>query len=115
MTAAEKEIDRLRDLQRSLEEQVESQEFGVAEQREQIETLEEQISGARQSVQELKNQADSASNRIEFNEERIRESTALSAQYQAEIAAAEEKMLVQQSQLEETDHQLSEIVEIASG
>ncbi len=44
VTAAEKEIDRLRDLQRSLEEQVESQEFGVAEQREQLEPLEEQIS-----------------------------------------------------------------------
>ena len=111
VTAAEKEIDRLRDLQRSLEEQVESQEFGVAEQREQLETLEEQISWARQRVQELKNQADSASNRIEFNEERIRESTAISARYQAEIAAAEEKILVQQSQLEETDSQLREIAE----
>jgi len=111
VTAAEKEIDRLRDLQRSLEEQVESQEFGVAEQRGQLETLEEQISGARQQVQELRNQVDSASNRIEFNEERIGESTALSARYQGEIAAAEEKMLVQQSQLEETDRQLREIVE----
>ena len=77
MTASEKEIDRLRDLQRSLEEQVESQEFGVAEQRGQLEALEEQISDARQRVQELRNQADSASNRIDFNEERIRESTAL--------------------------------------
>src|SRR6202049_3273448 len=37
VTAAEKEIDRLRSLQRSLEEQVESQKFGVAEQREQLE------------------------------------------------------------------------------
>ena len=111
LTAAEKEIERLRDLQRSLEEQVESQEFGVAEQREQLEALEEQISGARQRVQELKNQADSASDRIEFNQERIRESTALSARYQAEIAAAEEKILVQQSQLEETDSRLREITE----
>ena len=109
VAAAEKEIDRLRDLQRSLEEQVESQEFGVAEQRQQLEALEEQISDARQRVQELKNQAESASNKIEFNEERIRESTGLSARYQTEIAAAEEKVLVQQSQLDETDHQLSEI------
>ena len=111
VTAAEKEIERLRDLQRSLEEQVESQEFGVAGQREQLEALEEQISGARQRVQELKNQADSASNRIEFNEERNREFTSLSARYQAEIAAADEKILVQQSQLEETDIQLGEITE----
>jgi chromosome segregation protein len=111
LTAAEKEIERLRDLQRSLEEQVESQEFGVAQQREQLEALEAQISGTRQRVQELKNQADSASDRTEFNEERIRESTALSARYQAEIAAAEEKILVQQSQLEETDIRLQEITE----
>lgn len=111
LTAAEKEIERLRDLQRSLEEQVESQEFGVAEQREQLEALEEQTSSARQHVQELKNQADSASDRIEFNEERIRESAALSTRYQAEIAAAEEKILVQQSQLEETDSGLREITE----
>ncbi len=34
--------------------------------------------------------------------------------YQAEIAAAEEKLLVQQSQLEETDHQLREISADAS-
>jgi chromosome segregation protein len=111
ITASERVIDRLRDLQRSLEEQVESQEFGVAEQRGQLEALEEQISGARQRVQELRNQADSASDRIDFNEERVRESAALSARYQAEIAAAEEKVLIQQSQLEETDTHLKEIAE----
>src|ERR1700737_707802 len=96
--ALEKEIQRLRELQRSLAEQVESQEFGLSEQRQQIDQLEEQIAVARQQVQELKNQADSASNRVEFNEERIRESTGLSARYQEEIAAAEEKMLVKKAQ-----------------
>jgi chromosome segregation protein len=111
ITAAEKEIEQLRNLQRSLEEQVESQEFGVTEQRRAVEALEGQISQGRQGTQELKNQADTASNRIEFNEERIRESGGLSARYQAEIAAAEEKILVQQSQLEETDRQLGEILE----
>jgi chromosome segregation protein len=109
VTATEKEIDRLRDLQRSLEEQVESQEFGISEQRRQIDLLEEQIATARQGVQELKNQCDSASNRIEFNEERSRESSALSEQYQADVSAAEEKLSIQQNQLEETDHQLNEI------
>jgi chromosome segregation protein len=111
ITAAEKEIERLRNIQRSLEEQVESQEFGISEQRRQIELLEEQITTARQRVQELKNQVNFASNRIEFNEERIGESAALSEQYQADVAAAEQKLLVQQNQLEETDHQLSAIFE----
>jgi chromosome segregation protein len=111
ITAAEKEIEELRDVQRSLEDQVESQEFGVTEQRRAVEALEEQISRGRQQTQDLKNQADAAANRIEFNEERIQESGRLSARYQAEIAAAEEKILAQQTQLEETDCQLAEVLE----
>jgi len=111
ITAAEKEIERLRNIQRSLEEQVESQEFGIREQRRQIDLLEEQVATARQRVQELKNQADSASNRIEFNDERIGESATLAEQYHADVAAAEQKLLIQQEQLEETDLQLSAIFE----
>jgi chromosome segregation protein len=111
ISAAEKEIERLRSIQRSLEEQIESQEFGISEQRRQIELLEEQIATARQRVQELKNQANFASNRIEFNEERIGESATLSKQYETDVATAGEKLLVQQNQLEETDQQLSAIFE----
>jgi len=107
--ALEKEIQRLRDLQQSLAEQVESQEFGLTEQRRELEALEEQSVLARQKVQELRNQAESATNRIAFNEERIEEAQALSQRHESDIAAAEEKLLVQQTQLEETDHQLKEI------
>src|ERR1700675_1284657 len=109
ITATEKEIERLRNIQRSLEEQVESQEFGIRAQRHQIDLLEEEISTARQRVQELKNQVDSSSSRIDFNEERIRESANLAEQYQADVAAAEHKLVAEQNQLEETDHQLSAI------
>ena len=111
VTAAEREIEKLRNIQRSIEEQVESQEFGIGEQRRQVDLLEEEIAIARQGIQELKSQADAASNRIGFNEERISESATLSEQYQADVAAAEEKLLVQQNQLEETDQQLSAIFE----
>src|SRR3984957_2133136 len=48
---------------------------------------------------------------MDFNEERIGESAILAKQYQADVAAAEEKVLVQQEQLEETDQQLSAIFE----
>src|ERR1700737_5198381 len=41
---AQKEIERLRGVQRSLEEQVESQEFGLSEQRQDVDLLEEKIS-----------------------------------------------------------------------
>jgi chromosome segregation protein len=107
--ALEKEIQRLRDLQQSLADQVESQEFGLTEQRCELDALEEQNVLARQKVQDLRNQAESATHRIAFNEERIEEAQALSQRHESDIAAAEEKLLVQQAQLEETDHQLQEI------
>jgi chromosome segregation protein len=106
---AESEVERLRSVQRSLEEQVESQEFGLTEQREALELLEEQILMARQRVQELKSEADRSANRIGFNEERAREAEELSQRYAADVAAAQEKVVVQQIQLEDTDHQLSEL------
>jgi chromosome segregation protein len=106
---AESEVERLRSVQRSLEQQVESQEFGLTEQREALELLEEQILAARQGVQELKSEGDRAVNRIGFNEERAREAEELSQRYAADVAAAQEKVVVQQIQLEDTDHQLSEL------
>ena len=106
---AESEADRLRSVQHSLEEQVESQEFGLTGQREALELLEEQILAARQGVQELKSEADRAANRIGFNEERVRETEELAQRYAADVAAAQEKVVVQQIQLDDTDHQLGEL------
>jgi chromosome segregation protein len=106
---AESEVERLRSVQRSLEEQVESQEFGLTEQREALELLEEQILSARQGVQELRSEAERAANRIGFNEERAGEAEELSQRYAADVAAAQEKVVVQQIQLDDTDHQLSEL------
>jgi chromosome segregation protein len=106
---AESEVERFRSVQRSLEEQVESQEFGLTEQRQALEVLEERILAARQGVQELKSEADRAANRIGFNEERAREAEELSQRYAAEVAGAHEKIVVQRMQLEDTDHQLSEL------
>jgi chromosome segregation protein len=106
---AESDAGRLRSVQRSLEEQVESQEFGLTEQRAALEGLEEQILAARQGVQELKSEADRAANRIDFNGERAREAEELSRRYAADVAAAQEKVVVQQIQLEDTDHELSEL------
>jgi chromosome segregation protein len=106
-----KEIERLQNLQQSLNEQIESHEFGVGQQRREIEALEEQIAHSRQLVQDLKNQADAAANRIEFNKERIAEASTLSLQYNTDIEAAQQKVLDQQNELEETDHQLTAIFE----
>ncbi|MBV8224846.1 MAG: chromosome segregation protein SMC, partial [Verrucomicrobia bacterium] len=108
---AEREIERLNSLHRSLEEQLESQEFGLSEQRREIETLEAKITDGRQLVQELRNQAETAGNRIELNDERTAEASALSLQYNTDVEAAEEKVLAQQQLLDEADQQLATIIE----
>src|SRR6516165_8130890 len=107
-------MEHLRELQRSLEEQIESQEFGLSEQRRDTAILEEKISEARQRVQDVKNQLNSASGRIEFNLERIQESSLLLERYREDVTAAQERSAVQRSQLAETEQQLVEIAESLS-
>ena len=108
---ADELVEKLRSLQVSLEEQIESQEFGLADQRHELESLEEQILAARQNGQDIKNRIDVATSRISFNEERVREATGLIGRYESDVAAAQEKLLIQEGQLEETDHQLAELFE----
>ena len=108
---ADELVEKLRAIQHSLDEQIESQEFGLAEQRHELESLEEQILAARQGAQDLKGRIDVAINRISFNEERAREAEELIVKYEADVAAAQERVLIQESQLEETDHQLTELFE----
>lgn len=109
MAQAEQEAARLRSRQRSLEEQVESEEFGLAEQRRVLEAVEQQGLEARQRVQDIKGQIDASHGRIGFNEERIREAGQLVERYRADAAAAAEKLEVQRVQLDETNHQLAGI------
>ena len=109
LDAAETAIEELQLRQRSLEEQSESLEFGLAGQREELEQLEEQVLGARQVVQDLKSQLDSAHHRIGFNSERIAEARQLCDRYEKDAAIAEEKLQQQQTQIAETDEQLEVI------
>jgi chromosome segregation protein len=106
---ADEQVEKLRSIQVSLEEQIESQEFGLADQRHELEALEEQILVVRQNGQDIKNRIDVAVNRISFNEERAREASGLIGRYESDVAAAQEKLLIQEGQLEDTDHQLAEL------
>jgi chromosome segregation protein len=108
---ADEQVEKLRSIQVSLEEQIESQEFGLTDQRHELEALEEQILVMRQNGQDIKNRIDVAINRISFNEERAREASGLIGRYESDVAAAQEKLLIQEGQLEETDHQLAELFE----
>jgi chromosome segregation protein len=108
---AQKQIEQLSELQRSLEEQIESGEFGLGAQRHELGVLDEKISEARQRVQELKNQLSSASSHIEFNLERIKESSGLLERNRQDVISAQEKSAIQRSQLAETEQQLAGIFE----
>jgi chromosome segregation protein len=108
---AGEQVEKLRSIQVSLEEQIESQEFGLADQRHELEALEERILVVRQTGHDITNRIDVAINRISFNEERAREASGLIGKYESDVSAAQEKLLIQEGQLEETDHQLAELFE----
>ena len=76
-----------------------------------IEDLEADLTGARQVVQDLKSHIQNAEGRIGFDAERIEEFGGLIERYGRDIAAAEEKLAVQQSQIEHNDQELAEITE----
>jgi len=109
--AAGEEIERLQKAQAGQELEIETQETHVMARRAKIETLEESLTAARQVVQDLKSHVQNAENRIGFNAERIEEFGGLMERYGRDIAAAEEKLAVQQSQIEHNDQELAEITE----
>ncbi len=86
----------------SLTRSLETQEFQISEARTELELTESEINQARDQFNSLKNQIDRGQNLIRINHERILEGDALLHQYQIEVAGAEEKLKVQESQLELT-------------
>jgi chromosome segregation protein len=107
--AAGQEITRLQNAQADHEAEIETHETRVMSRRAGIEELEASLTSARQAVQDLKSHIRNAEGRIGFNAERIEESGALIERYGRDIAAAEEKLAIQQSQIEHNDQELAEI------
>jgi chromosome segregation protein len=109
--AAGEEIERLRKAQDGQEMEIEAQETHVMARRARIEELEEGLTAARQVVQDLKSHIQNAEGRIGFDAERMEEFGGLIERYGRDIAAAEERLEVQQSQIEHNDQELAEITE----
>jgi len=109
--AAGEEMERLRKAQAGQEEEIETQETHVMARRAKIEEMEETLTEARQAVQDLKSHVQNAEHRIGFNAERAVEFGGLMERYGRDIAGAEEKLAVQQSQIEHNDQELAEITE----
>lgn len=103
------EIERLRKTQTGHEGEIENQEADVAAQRRRFDEMENNLNAARQVVQDLKNQVANAENRVGFNRERITEFASLMERYEFDIAAAEEKLRVQETQIHNTDLEIEQI------
>ena len=93
------------------ESEIVQQESELSRFRARMEALDDQASGLRDNVQALKSRVFSAENRIATNVERSEEARSFIERHRMEIAAAGEKMRVQQDQIEQTDQLLAQMIE----
>ena len=104
------EIDRLRLLHDNQQQEIESREAELSSHRHTLDEMEHQLTLARQVVQDLKSHIANAEGRIGFNRERVNEFASLNERYTQDIAAAEEKLRIQETQIQNTDLELEQIV-----
>jgi len=107
--ASRTEIARLADEQTEREQEIERQESEVAAQRAVLEEMESRLNGARQLVNDLRTRISNHETRIIFNEERSLEFSQLVDRYRSEVAGAEEKFRIAETQLRDTDSELEQI------
>lgn len=97
------------------ENEIGQQEMELAAYRARMDELDAEAAGVRDAIQNLRNRLFSAENRIATNGERCEEARSMIARNHADIAAAEEKMRDQQSQIEQTDTMLVQMIETLRG
>ncbi len=108
-------LARLADKQTECEQEIESRESEVAVQRAALDEMEQRLNSARQGVSDIKTRISNHENRIVFNEERAREFEQLVERYRADVAGAEEKFRVAETQLRDTDTELEQITTLLAG
>lgn len=107
--SAQVELARLSDKHTECEQEIESRESEVAVQRAALDEIEQRLNAARQSVADIKTRISNHENRIIFNEERALEFEQLVDRYRADVAGAEEKFRIAETQLHDTDAELEQI------
>ncbi len=112
---AKQELARLADRQVECEQEIESRESEVAVQRAALEEMEQRLNQARQAVNDLKSRISNHESRIIFNEERAQEFMQLVERYRADVAGAEEKFRIAETQLHDTDIELEQITTMLAG
>lgn len=110
--SAQVELARLADRHTECEQEIESRESEVAVQRAALEEMEQRLNSARQGVSDLKTRISNHENRIVFNEERALEFEQLVERYRGDVAGAEEKFRIAETQLRDTDTELEQITSL---
>jgi chromosome segregation protein len=106
-----RELARNDDQRATHETEVLQQESELSTFRARLEALDAQVSDVRDDLQGLKSRIFSAETRISTNSERSEEARSLIERHRLEIAAAGEKMRVQQNEIEHTDELLARMVD----
>ncbi len=112
---ATNELAALATRQTEAEEEIERQESDVSVQRAALEEMEQRLNQARQSVNDMRTRISNHENRMIFNEERAQEFTGLVDRYRADVAGAEEKFRIAETQLRDTDSELEQITTMLAG
>lgn len=107
--SSEVELARLSDKQTECQQEIEARESEAAVQRAALDEIEQRLNAARQGVADLKTRISNHENRIIFNEERALEFEQLVERYRADVAGAEEKYRIAETQLRDTDTELEQI------
>ena len=94
-----------------LEVEIAQQEAELAEYRQRLQEMEAEAGMVRDGMQTLRNRIFSAENRIQTNHERSAEANSLIDRHRSDISQAEEKIRIQQEQIEQTDLLLSQMME----
>lgn len=103
------ELTRLADTQTECQQEIESRESEAGVRRAALDEMEQRLNSARQGVADLKTRISNHENRIVFNEERALEFEQLVERYRADVAGAEEKYRIAETQLRDTDSELEQI------
>ena len=94
------------------EREIAEQEVEVAGAREQVATLDFEVAGVRDQLQTLRNRVFSGESRIETNTERCGEFREMGARASADIDSMHLRICEQESQIEETDAQLTSLLDV---
>ena len=115
ITEVAEQVEKSADARALYEREIGEQELEVAGAREQVTTLDAETAGARDSLQTLRNRIFSGESRIETNTERCGEFREMGIRARADIDATHLRIREQENEIEQTDAQLTSLLEVLRG